>query len=86
MSDGRGLAVAGLGGGVVVLGAVVTLFQRVVGPALEIRRYGEDIDVAIARIARNLEPLDGLARTHELGAAVPGLAEAYLERLQGGGS
>ncbi len=86
MTGGRMLAPAGLAAGVGILGVVVALFQRVVEPALEIRRYGQGIDTAIAQIARNLEPLDALTRTHELGAAVPGLAQAYLERLGEQGS
>jgi hypothetical protein len=81
-SAARGGLVLGVG----VLGLVVALFQRVLGPAREIREYGDLIDVAIAQIGRNLEPLDGLARTGELGAAVPSLAQDYLTRLEEAGS
>lgn len=73
---------AGLVLGVGVLGVVVALFQRLLAPAREVREYGDHIESAVAQIGRNLEPLDGLARTTELGAAVPGLAGDYLTRLE----
>ena len=79
--SGRALAWAGLGAGVGVLGAVVALFQRVIVPAAEIDRYaGEILDAGLA-IARNLDGVDELDRTRDLGAAVPGLALAYLAHL-----
>ena len=78
------LACIGLALGLVVALVVVALFQRVLGPALEIRAYADDILEGGLGIARNVDGVDELARTRELGAAVPGLAGAYLERLGGG--
>jgi hypothetical protein len=80
------LAWIGLGLGVVVLVLVIALFNRVVRPALEIRDYAEDILEAGLGIARNLDGVDELARTHQLATAVPGPAVAYLQKVQGGGS
>lgn len=78
---GRTAAWVGLGAGVPVLGLVVALFGRVTGPAAEIDRYAADILDAGLAIARNLDGLDELERTHELATAVPGLAVAYLQKL-----
>lgn len=68
--------------GVALVGALaaVALLHRVVQPALEIDRYANDTLEAGLAIARNVDGLDELARTRELATAVPGLAEAYLER------
>jgi hypothetical protein len=77
------LAWIGLGLGVIVLLFVIGLFNRVVRPALEIRRYADDILEAGLGIARNLDGVDELARTRDLTGAVPGLAGGYLERLKG---
>ena len=79
--SGRTAAWLGLLAGVPVLGLVVALFQRVVGPAGEIDRYAEDILEAGLAIVENLEGAEELATTRELGAAVPGLALAYLDEL-----
>ena len=79
--SGRPLAWTGLAAGAGVLGVVVGLFDRVIGPAREIDRYAGDILDAGLAIARNLDGADELARSRELGAALPGLALAYLERL-----
>jgi hypothetical protein len=62
---------------------VVALLTRVVRPALEIRRYAEDILEAGVGIAKNLDDVDQLMRTHELGTAVPDLATAYLRKAKG---
>jgi hypothetical protein len=78
---GRTAAWVGLGAGVPVLGLVVALFDRVTGPAAEIDRYAQDILDAGLAISRNLEGAAELERTAELGAAVPELALAYLDRL-----
>jgi len=80
------LAWVGLALGVAVLGLVVALFNRVVGPAREIEAYAGDVLEAGLAISRNLERVDEFRRTRDLGAAVPGLATAYLQKLQGGGS
>lgn len=60
---------------------VVGLFNRIVRPALEIKRYADDILEASTGIARNLDGLDEAVRTRDLATAVPGLALAYLRRL-----
>ena len=75
------LALVGLALGAVVLVVVVALFNRIVAPAVEIRRYADDILDAGLGIARNLDGADELVRTRELGSAVPGLATAYLKKL-----
>ncbi|MDP9385070.1 MAG: hypothetical protein M3P50_07540 [Actinomycetota bacterium] len=79
--NGRTAAWLGLAAGVPVLGLVVALFGRVITPAKEIDRYAGDILDAGLAIASNLDGAEELARTHELGAAVPGLAVAYLQKL-----
>ncbi len=81
--SGQSAAWTGLGAGVGVLGVVVALFARVMEPAAEIDRYAGDILDAGLAIARNLDGADELAQTLELGGAVPGLALAYLDRLDG---
>lgn len=78
---GRTAASLGLAAGVPVLGLVVALFDRVITPAGEIDRYAKDILEAGLAISANLEGVEQLARTQELGGAVPGLALAYLEKL-----
>lgn len=75
------LAWVGLVVGLVVLAVVVTLFTRVVKPTLEIRRYSKEILDAGLAIARNLDGVDELERTQELGGKVPQLGGAYIERL-----
>jgi hypothetical protein len=69
------LAWVGLALGVVIL---------VVRPALEIKRYCEDILDGGLAIAANLDDADQVLRTRELATAVPGLAVAYLQRITGG--
>jgi type II secretory pathway component PulM len=61
---------------------VVALFNRVVRPALEIKRYADHILEAGVGIATNLDGVDELARTRDLATAVPGLATAYLEQVK----
>ena len=63
---------------------VVALFNRIVRPAQEIDRYASDILEGGVGIAKNLDDVDQLARTLELGGAVPGLATRYLEKVKGG--
>ena len=75
------LAWIGLALGVVVALLVIGLFNRIVRPAREIRRYADDILEAGLGIARNLDGVDEAVRTRELATAVPGLATAYLRKL-----
>jgi hypothetical protein len=75
------LAWLGLALGLVILAVVVLLLNRVVRPALEIRRYADDILAAGVGIAKNLDGVDEAVRTRELATAVPGLAVAYLRKL-----
>ena len=77
------LAWIGLALGVVILGVVVALLNRVVRPATEIRQYSKHILDAGIGIAKNLDDADQLLRTRGLASAVPPLATAYLERLGG---
>lgn len=78
------LIVIGLLLGVVVLGVVIGLFNRVVRPAREIEHYAEHVLDAGLGICRNVDGADELVRTQALGRAVPGLAVAYLDRVKGG--
>lgn len=77
------LAWIGLALGLPVLILVVGLFNRLLGPLLEIKSYAGDILEAGLGIARNVDGVDELARTKELAGAVPGLATAYLTKLKG---
>ena len=81
MSISVALAWIGLALGVVVLGVVVALLNRIVRPALEIKRYADDILAHGIGIARNLDGVDEAIRTRELATAVPALAVAYLRKL-----
>ena len=81
MSISVALAWIGLALGVVVLGVVVGLLNRIVRPALEIKRYADDILAHGIGIARNLDGVDEAIRTRELATAVPALAVAYLRKL-----
>ena len=76
----------GLALGLVILLAVLALFNRVIQPALEIKRYADDILDGGLGIARNVDGVDELERTRQLGGAVPGLAGDYLARLERGQS
>lgn len=80
------LAWIGLALGLLIAVLVVELFNRVVRPLLEIRRYADDILQAGVAIATNLDGVDELERTRQLATAVPDLAGAYLQKLQGGGA
>ena len=84
--SGRAAAWTGLGAGVLTLGVVVALFERVLEPAGEIDRYAAHILDAGLAISKNLEGAEQLATTHALGSAVPGLAVAYLRRLGAAGA
>ena len=78
------LAWVGLALGLVIAVLVVELFNRVVRPLLEIRRYADDILQAGVAIATNLDGVEELERTRQLATAVPDLAGAYLQKLQAG--
>ena len=73
------LALIGLALGLVILLVVLSLFNRVVRPALEIDAYAKNILDGGLGIARNLDGVDELARTRDLAVGVPPLAVAYLE-------
>ncbi len=66
----------GLAAGVAVLGLVLALFNRVLRPLREIKRYAGDILVAGLGAARNLDGLDEIVRTHELATALPELVRS----------
>lgn len=83
-TGGAILAWIGLALGLVIALVVVALFNRVVRPAQEIDRYASDILEGGVGIAKNLDDVDQLARTRELGGAVPGLATRYLDKVRGG--
>ena len=73
------LSLIGLAVGLVILLVVLALFNRVVRPAIEIKRYADDILDAGIGIAKNLDGVDELARTRDLAVSLPPLAVAYLE-------
>lgn len=75
------LAWVGLALGLVVALWVVGLFNRIMRPALEIKRYADRILEAGVGIAKNLDGVDEAVRTRELATAVPNLAVAYLRKL-----
>lgn len=74
------LAIAGLLLGLVVAVVVLHLLESVRRPIAEIDAYASDILTAGVGIATNLDAVDHLERTHELGGAVPGLAVRYLKK------
>ncbi len=74
------LAFIGLALGLVIAVAVVNMLQSVLRPIQEIDRYASDILAAGIGIAQGVDGADHLARTHELGGAVPGLAVGYLKK------
>jgi hypothetical protein len=74
------LALAGLVVLLVVALTVWHLLESVRRPIAEIDAYAEDILAAGVGIATNLDAVDQLHRTHELGGAVPGLAVRYLKK------
>ena len=73
------LCLIGLAVGLLILVSVLSMFNRVVRPALEINRYAKDILDAGIGIATNLDGVDELAKTRDLATSVPPLAVAYLE-------
>ena len=62
----------------VIVPTVLLLANRVMRPALEIKRYAADIDVNGAALADHLEPVPAVADTRDLVAAAKGLAVRYL--------
>jgi hypothetical protein len=78
------LAWIGLALGLAVAILVAGLFNRVVRPALEIRRYADDILAAGLAIAHNLDGVDELAHTRRLAGKVPSLVGGYIERIGAG--
>lgn len=80
------LALIGLAVGLVIALLVVKLFNTIMRSALEIDAYAKDILGAGVAIATNLDGAAELDRTHALASAVPDLAVAYLNKLQGGTS
>lgn len=81
MSTGAAvLAWLALALGVVVLGVVALLLDRVLRPIREIRRYADAVLVAGVGIAKNVDGVDEAVRTRDLATAVPGLARGFLER------
>jgi hypothetical protein len=70
------LALLGLVAGVAVLLAVAWLLDRILRPVREIDRYAADTLAAGLGIARNLDGLDEILRTRDLGAALAGEGES----------
>ena len=61
-----------------VVPVVLLLANRVIRPALEIKRYAEDILEHGAGLTKNLEPLPAVADTRDLVSAAKGLAVRYV--------
>lgn len=73
------LSLIGLAVGLFVLVSVLSMFNRVVRPALEINRYAKDILDGGIGIAKGVDGVDELAKTRDLVNSIPPLAVAYLE-------
>jgi hypothetical protein len=69
----------GLAIGLFILVSLLSMFNRVVRPALEIDRYAQDILDGGIGIAKNLDGVEELAKTRDLAISLPPLAVAYLE-------
>jgi hypothetical protein len=65
----------------VVVPLVVFLANRVIGPAREIKRYGDDILEHGVALAGNLDPLPALQDTRAAVAEVKANAVTYLGAL-----
>jgi hypothetical protein len=74
------LAIVGLILLLVVALVVLHLLESLRRPLVEIDAYAADILTAGVGIARNLDGVEQLAHTRELGMAVPGLAVRYLKK------
>jgi hypothetical protein len=73
------LSLIGLAIGLFVLVSVLSMFNRIVRPALEIDQYAKDILDGGIGIAKGVDGVDELAKTRDLVNSVPPLAVAYLE-------
>ena len=62
----------------VVVPVVLLLANRVIRPALEIKRYADDILEHAVGLSKNLEPLPAVADTRDLVSAAKGLAVRYV--------
>lgn len=62
----------------VVVPLVLLLANRVMRPALEIRRYADDILEHGVGLTKNLEPVPAVADTRDLVSAAKGLAVRYV--------
>jgi hypothetical protein len=74
------LAIIGLVLLLVVAVVVLALLESVRRPVAEIDAYAADILTAGIGIAKNLDGVEQLVTTRELGTAVPGLAVRYLKK------
>ena len=61
-----------------VVPVVLLLANRVMRPALEIKRYADDILEHAVGLDKNLEPLPAVADTRDLVSAAKGLAVRYV--------
>jgi len=75
----HGLAITGLGIGVVTAGAVAGLLHRTLQPTREIERYIRDIRITIDGVAANLAATDALGHTRDTAVAIPAVAKRWLE-------
>lgn len=65
-----------------VIPLVIFLANRVIMPALEIRRYADEILEHGVRLTGTLDPLPALADTRELTEQVKGNAVRYVTALE----
>lgn len=63
---------------VAVVPVVLLLANRVMRPAMEVKRYAEDILEHAVGLTENLEPVPAVADTRDLVAAAKGLAVRYV--------
>ena len=73
--------IANLVGLLVVIPLVILLANRVIRPALEIRRYAEDILEHGVLLSANLEPVPALEETRQLVGRVTTNAVGYVTAL-----
>jgi hypothetical protein len=74
------LAVIGLVLLLAVAVVVLLLLENVRRPVAEIDRYAGHVLEAGVGIAKNLDAVDELVKTHRIATAAPGLAVAYLKK------